>query len=122
MDDQKIQCEKRGAADLNAEADDWFRDLKTMEDRHVDDPEKICVALDPFASRIPDQAVAMRKVFGIAHRNHLVVRQREIADAVDEEAGPGDKQGRVGAERADQGPQSRVGSLHRNPWASAKVR
>ncbi len=56
-----------------------------MKERHVDDPQWIGEALHPLAG-VPDQAVAMDQVVGIAHRDHGIVEQHVISCAVDNEA------------------------------------
>ena len=58
-----------------------------MNHGHHQRPSEVRVALDVFASGIPHQAVAFGQVAGIPHRDHLVVVEVVIADAVDEHAG-----------------------------------
>ena len=68
-----VQQKKKGAADLDAQAHFGRRNRKQMEQRHEADPEKIGVALYPGPTGVPDQAVTVREVTRIGHRDHVIV-------------------------------------------------
>jgi hypothetical protein len=79
-----------------------------MDERHVEHPERVRVALDALGAGIPDEAVAVREVPRVSHRHHRIVEQREVALAADDEAGAVDEERRVDEKRGQRQREDRA--------------